>query len=167
MYSLFIVPPKNIKEKLETVIGELGKKYGGPVFEPHLTLLPDIDQNKSKIMDGVKLLAAQVKPFKLELGEISFSTTYFQSVLVRIKANAGLMEANLKAKTIFDVPNNIFMPHLSLLYGNQTMKVREEAAQNVTLPSLSFEARSVIITPSSQSVQDPQGWVHLAEIPLG
>lgn len=102
-YNLWIIPPLKTKSILQKIILDLSKKYETPGFEPHMTLLGDIEVAEKEILEGTKKLAAGLKPFTLTLREVSFSTTYFQSVFVRVKSNDKLMQANLAAKQIFRV----------------------------------------------------------------
>ena len=163
-YTLWIVPPEPVKSILQKIILELSKKYDSLGFAPHMTLLGDIEGAEKEILEGTKKLSASLKPFTLALGEVSFSTTYFQNVFVRVKSNAKLMQANLLAKQIFNMPNNLFMPHASLLYGNHDMETREKIATEIKLHAgLSFPADKIIIIPTTK---DPKDWHHLAEIPI-
>jgi len=163
-YSLWITPPSSLKESLDEIILKLAKKHESPRFEAHMTLLGNIDSDEETVIQKTKELASKIKTFPLHLGEISFSTTYSQSVFVRVKATAELMDANLKAKEIFKVDSDVFMPHISLLYGNHKMKVRETVASGIKLPDkLSFEAKQIIVGPSTQN---PNEWEHLAKIPF-
>lgn len=164
-YTLWIVPPLDIKNILEKIILDLSKTYGGPSFEPHMTLLGDIETSEEEILGGTKELVSKINPFALALGEISFSTTYFQNVFVRAKSSARLMEANLSAKQIFHMENSLFMPHISLLYGDHDMETREKIALQVQLPSdLSFQADKIVVVTSSS--RDPREWQHVAEFNL-
>lgn len=164
-YALLIIPPPEIKIILEKIILQLSDKYKGPKFETHLTLLGRIDSDEKTIIEKTKELAQQIKPFFLTLGEISFSNTYFQSVFVRIKSTAELMDANLKAKEKFHMDYCIFMPHISLLYGNHSMKLREKITSEIELPqNLYFTVDKIIVTPDTNN---PADWKHLAEINLG
>jgi 2'-5' RNA ligase len=74
------------------------------------------------------------------------------------------MEANLKAKRIFQIDNDVFMPHISLFYGKHKMKLREKIASEIELPKYKyFKAEKIIVVPSTQN---PTEWEHLAEIPF-
>ena len=164
LYTLWMIPPPEIKKVLEDVIRELGDKYKGPYFEPHMTLLGNIPCSKEDAVEKTKILCKDTKPFEISLGEISFSTTYFQSVFVRIKCSASLMESNLKAKEVFKLENDLFMPHMSLICGDHQMKLRENIASEVKLPAnLSFKVKKLVVTPCTN---DPKDWIHLAEINL-
>ncbi|MBI2334274.1 2'-5' RNA ligase family protein [Candidatus Daviesbacteria bacterium] len=161
-YTLWIVPNPQIKSILEKIILDLSQEYGGPYFEPHMTLLGDIEVSEKEILEGTQKLASSIKPFALTLGEISFSTTFFQNVFVRVKSNAKLMDANLKAKQVFKMDNNLFMPHISLLYGDHDMSTREKIASNIELsPDLSFRAEKISVVTSSS--RNPRDWQHVVQ----
>lgn len=164
LYSLWIIPSSELKKSLDGIIKGLSKKYKFPEFEAHMTLLGDVNLEKKIMIQKARELSNSIKPFTVQLGEISFSTTYFQSVFVRVNATASLMEANLKAKEIFKVDNKVFMPHISLLYGNHSMNLREKITAEIKLPKNKFfKANSIIVVPSTKN---PAEWKHLAEISL-
>lgn len=164
LYSLWITPTSDLKKSLDELILKLSKKYKSPKFKAHMTLLGDINSDEKTIIEGTKKLASKLETFDLQLGELSFSTTYFQSVLVRVRSTDELMEANLKAKKVFQMDNNVFMPHISLLYGNHQMKLRGKIASEIELPKYKyFKAEKIIVIPSTQN---PAEWTHLAEISL-
>ena len=163
IYSLWIIPDSKTKESLSKIINKLSKKYNGIIIEPHMTLLGVINCNEKTIIKGVKKLAKTFNPFTLTLSKVSFSTTYFQSVFVQVKSTAKLMEANLAAKKIFKMDNDMFVPHISLLYGNYEMKAREKIAEQIKLPKMAFKAKEITIVPSTQN---PNEWKALIKIPF-
>ncbi|OGD54692.1 hypothetical protein A3J78_01495 [Candidatus Beckwithbacteria bacterium RBG_13_35_6] len=162
-YSLWILPTDKLKSSLEDVIKKLAKKYNSSLFEPHLTLIGGFNSSLNEIKQGTKKLAYLIKPFIIKTGEISFSTTYYQNVFLRVKSSACLMDVNLKAKKIFKLENDIFMPHISLLYGNQSLKIREQAVSRIKIPEAKFIADKIIVVPS---IPDPKEWKHLVEYNL-
>ncbi len=163
--TIWIIPQEPLKKQLEDIVAYLSQKFESPVFEPHMTLLGDVEMERSEFMEKCSKLSRVIEPFPLELGEVSFSTTYFQSVFVRVRSTAPLMEANIKAKEIFGVENNFFMPHISLLYGEHSMETRSAASSNVELrEGTAFTADSFVVTQASL---EPSEWVHLEELELG
>ena len=164
LFSLWITPTPQLKFILNKIILDLAKNYGGPIFEPHLTLLGNVEMEKKEFVKRANKLALRLEPFALELGEMSFSTTYFQSVFLRIRSSAKLMEANLLAKKIYQKENKAFMPHISLLYGRQPMKVREKITSSVKLPTnLAFTAKAISLV---SSLPNPKDWKHISDIPF-
>jgi len=164
LYSIWIIPPEPFYSKIEKTVNFLSKKYKGPVLEPHMTLLGNIEMPLSQLVQKTKKLAESTKPFVISSGPVSFSTTYFQSVLLRINSNAKLMQLNLNAKKLTGKENDVFMPHISLLYGDHEMGVRQSVASEIRFPKTSFLAEKFTITPSTK---DPSEWKHVAEIPFG
>ena len=163
-YSLWIIPFLEVKQILQQTISDLSVKYQTPNFEPHMTLIGDVPGDEKTIIEKAEILVSKIKPFPLTLGEISFSTTYFQSVFVRVKSTAELMNANLKAKEIYHVDNNVFMPHISLIYGDHSMEEAEKIASALTITNnLSFKAEKIVVIPSTQN---PDDWQHLVELPF-
>lgn len=163
-YSLWITPPLGISKILQNIIDHLAVEFKGERFEPHLTLLGEIEGEESEVLDKAKKLAGDLGSFKIELGVVSFSTTYFQNVFVRVKSNAALMSANMLAKKIYNFENNVFMPHISLLYGNHDMKDRELIASRVEIPEgLSFIAENLVLIPNTPVIE---GWKPIATLPL-
>lgn len=163
MYSIFIIPPEPIFSQLKNKIDELAKQFNGPVFEPHMTLVGNIEMDLAELEQKVKELAGNTSKFEVKTSEVSFSTTYFQNVFVKVKPSARLMQLNLNAKKLLGMENNLFMPHISLLYGTQDMERREKAAFQIELPELSFEARELAIVPASE---DMSKWIPVSKIPL-
>ena len=164
LYFLSIDPPTEVGESLQEVITSLSEKYNGPNFEPHITLLGNISSDLETVKQKAKLLVSKLKPFPIYFSEVSFSTTYFQSVFIRVKATAELMDSNILAKEIYKVENKVFMPHMSLIYGNHSMKEREKIASVVKLPkNISFKALKLVIM---QDAQNPNDWVHVTEFKI-
>lgn len=165
IYSIFILPPHQVKKILDQIIINLCSLYDGPLFESHITLLPDISVNEKEMITKSKILASRITPFTVTLGEITFNTTFFQAVLVLVKPTAKLLEANLQAKEIFGIKNTLYMPHISLLYGNHSMPLREKISKEVTIPdALTFEVNKLALIPVTG---EPNDWKKLEEIPFG
>lgn len=156
-------PPEPIFSQLKNAVNELVRKYNGPVFEPHMTLLGNINNGLPEIEQKAKELAAHLDKLELSLGPVSFSTTYFQSVFIRVNSTAKLIQLNLDAKKIFSMENDVFMPHISLLYGDHDMTIREEVASSLQFPAFSFVIKEFVITPA---VTNPDQWEHSATIPF-
>jgi len=164
IYSIWLMPDdKTIYRKFENIVSKLSEDFGGPIFDPHITLMADVEMDKSKFLEKVELLSKQIKPFKLETMDTSFSTTYFQSVFVFVKATADLMNARLCADEVFGRENSMFMPHISLLYGDFDMQTREKAMKSIEMPRLSYAVDSLVVTPAAG---DPKNWYHIAKYNL-
>lgn len=162
-YSIWLIPPEPVYSKVQQVINSLAEKYQSPIIEPHITVLGKIEKDFPEIKENIVKLTRSLQPLHLKLGPISFSTTYYQSVFVRIESSAELLALNLRAKQIFERKNDVYMPHASLLYGDHNMKFREKVASGLQLPMLDFVVKKLVVVPS---LPDPKDWKHLITINL-
>lgn len=164
LYVLWLVPSANTSKPLQKIINDLSKKYHSPVFEPHITLLGNISCDLETMIQRTKILVSKLKPFSISLGEISFGTTYFKSVFIKVKINEALMNVNLIAKEIFKVENKNFMPHLSLVYSNNTVDERKNIISKITLSKdINFKIEKIIVLPYSDN---PNEFTHIVEFQL-
>jgi len=164
LYTIWIIPPEPVYSEVKKIINSLSEKYSGPEFEPHMTLLGNIDLPLPEVIKRTRVLAKSIKKLNLISGPVFFSTTYFQSALLRINSSAELIQLNLEAKKLMDMNNDVFMPHISLMYGDHSMEIRERAASEIKFPKASFVAYKFTITPSTKN---PLEWKHLEEIAFG
>ena len=162
-YAIWLRPPEPLYSQIKKVIDDLAVKYSAPQFEPHMTLQLAVNKDLSEVKEKVNKLAETISSIELSLGPISFSTTYFQSVFIRVNSTASLMQLNLDAKKILGEENSVFMPHISLLYGDHDMATREKVSEEINLPTTSFGVKEFIITPATLN---PDEWQTLATIPF-
>lgn len=164
MYSIWMIPPEPVAGMLKEKINSLALKYAGPLFEPHLTVLGNIERDLSDVEAITRRIAAQTIGMQLSLGPVSFSTTYFQSVFVRVNSSAPLMELNVALKDGFCRQNDVFMPHISLLYGDHDMATREKIVSDMQKIEGRFIISKLTIVPTTN---DPATWQHVTSIPFG
>lgn len=163
-YFVWIIPPEPVFSELDNILRDLSQKYDGPLFHPHMTLLSNVEKPLEEIQQAVENAVHGLDTFKLSLGPISFSTTYHQSVFVRVNSIAPLMNLNLSLKKSLGFQNTVFMPHMSLLYGDHDMETREKVTKELTLTNTTFTANEVVIVSDAP---DPINWKPIVTIPFG
>lgn len=162
-YSIWIIPPPPLFDELNEIIHDLSSKYQSPIFTPHMTVLGSVDEKLDTIQRAIKKSIVGLDKLSLSLGPVSFSTTYFQSVFVRINSTAHLMNVNLGLKKHLHVENNVFMPHISLLYGNHDMELREKITREIKIQNFLFVVHKIDII---QGKPEPSEWKSVATVPL-
>ena len=159
------MPDAKTQAVLQEIVNELSNKYDFPNFEPHATLLGDIEIDLELLKEKTTELAKQFRPFEVTLGKVEISTTYWRYVFVRVDTSGELVDLNMKARELIDpMPDDIFMPHISLAYGEDDAYKRQQIADEIKLPNLSFMIDKIVITPADPN---PTKWKHLSEIKLG
>lgn len=164
-YSLWLIPhEQNPKKYLFKVTSQLAKRHNGPVFEPHLTILGDVDLSLETLSDKINKVVQKTRVLILETSTVEYSSTYFQCVFVRVKPTPDLMQLydNLK-QNLGLTKSSVFMPHISLLYGDFPYQERHKIANSLRLETQVFSSESIVITPSGADVT-PDKWDHLKEI---
>ncbi len=124
-YSLWLEPSGDIAYRLQERIKDLSKKYGTPVFRPHVTLLGSIKSTETELIPITNTLATSQAPFELVLTRAGYRDTFYQSLFVHVNESNHLKELRKMACRLYDSDEDKYMPHLSLLYGDLTQKEKE------------------------------------------
>ena len=166
-YHLFFFPQGELFDTLQGVINTLAEKYNGAKLEPHVTLLariPTADQ--AELVAKTKQLASTMEPFGVEPKEVVAQNAYFRALYCKAEPNPKLNEYHQKALAMFSVQDvNVYMPHLSLFYGNVPQTIKDEMIASLLLPaSMKFLVDKVYLYRTEGEAQD---WVRIGEYPLG
>lgn len=162
-YTIWTAPSEPLYSQLQGIIDDLGAKYNAPHFPPHMTILGSVEAELEDVKHKVEKVAKKFVPFEVILGPVSFSTTFFQSVFVRVNSNASLLQLNLDLKQKLDKENNVFMPHISLMYGDHDMETREKITHDLIVPQAHFMIDELQIIPETT---EPNTWKPAATIRL-
>ena len=166
-YHVFFEPSGDANEQLASVIHELSAEYGGPLFQPHVTLLAMIPEtDETVLIEKARKLAGRLASFELALVALSAEDKYFRSLYLKAHPSEELLRSRALALEMFALEEvSEYMPHLSLLYGNyDTERKQQSIALLESLLPLSFFAGSVALwkTPGEAST-----WEKVGEYPFG
>ncbi len=161
-YHLWLTPNGDSRNRLANLINTLSDQNRGPSFEPHITLLGEIEGEESILSEQVIELAKRLTPFVIHLQQPAFGDGYFRCVYFIVKETPEIREVHEEAKLILGkTPVSPFRPHVSLLYGLFPERVKREviASLPVDFPKtfLANELRLI----RSESL-NPRDW-HLVE----
>lgn len=160
-YSIWLLPAEaDVRTYLADTVQDLSTRHDTSLFEPHMTLLGDIDLPLDVLQQKLDLIASTVSLLTLKTGEVSVSTTYYQCVFVRVQPTAQLLSLYQSACEVFDLSLGVFMPHISLLYSTMPMKQRLKVLGDVAFMQQTFTVDKMVITPSGSDVT-PDKWEHL------
>ncbi len=157
-FHLWLVPTGAVHDRLAGVIADLSTRYGGPAFDPHLTLLGRLEGEEGVLVDRTHQLARALQSFEVRLEAPSYEPLYFRCLYLPAEPSPPLLEAHRRATQIFDAqPTSAFEPHVSLLYGLFPERVKQEII--TVLPSdlpgtLPFSRLQLVRAGST----NPQDW---------
>jgi 2'-5' RNA ligase len=156
-YHLWLKPSGETYNLLAHTIHELARGLGAPVFEPHITLLSNLDGTEGQHRQRSEELVERLHPFPIGLIAASCGNEYFQCVFLKVDQTPPIMGANALARLIFSQPHDGYFPHLSLAYGLYPEARKAEVA--ASLPSsvcTSFEAADLYLIRADST--DPGDW---------
>ena len=167
-YSLWLMPEGSVYDDLSGVIHRLSEQYGTPSFEPHVTLLGNLDGPEAETLSNTKQLAGVIEPFTLNVGTVRFLDEYSRSLFVEVVPTDELLAANKSARQVYGTERDEpFYPHLSLLYGHLSSEVKRRIVSTMGRDfRMRFGVRSVHLFVASSSVA-PEDWHRVKEFRLG
>lgn len=166
-YSLWLCPVGEIAFSLKQHIQKLSEKHNTPAFDPHVTLLGGLQASRQELVDLTETLASSIRPFEILLTRAGTGTSFYQSLFVRVKETKPLLDARKKAEKLFEHhPEENYMPHLSLMYGDI---VREQKERILNAMGREFHIRfSVQSLFLVETTGQPREWqkIHAAEFTI-
>ena len=163
-FSLWMMPPPAVRERLRALIEDLSRRAGTPPFEPHLTLCGVDDTVEAAAIARVQPLATRLAPVPIRLTEIGATAEYYRCLFVRAELTPVLAAAYREACRAQSKTPSDFMPHVSLVYGDLSATDKERLIATIgRRVEMSF-------TISRLALYDPVGappeWRCVADLPL-
>ncbi len=149
MLSIWLVPQEPEYSRLRLLIRRVAELTGGPVFEPHVTVLADIPLTPSEVVVRSGRRFRSLAPFELVARRAESGTNYFKSLFMEINPTIALTKVHGIASSLTSIEGgaNEFEPHVSLSYGTPTLAADPKVAKLVdgAIPiSLGFRNISVV-----------------------
>ncbi len=115
MYSIWFESSLKQLTEIKKVIKNLSEEENKDYFEPHVTLVTNLNSEQSA-MDVFNKIPK--KRFDITFDTIQEGTTYFQRLFLTSKDNANFQNS------IIDIEGwpSLWIPHLSIYYGNELPK---------------------------------------------
>ena len=168
VHSIWLMPAADDAARLERIVGDLAGRFGSPRFQPHLTLVEDMERSVEDLAPLVGQVADGIAAFEAPVAEIGVSDLFFRSFYARFAAQGPLLE--LKRRAIDTIqPGDIaeFMPHISLAYGlAETLEKRDAIAEAENLllgEPIRFDRVCVVASGKELPIES---WSIRAETPL-
>ncbi len=161
-YSLWLIPSNDVYRRLTETISQLSRKYSTPKFEPHITLIGEVDDIEEELVSKTGQLASISNPFTVKLTYVDYLDQYFRCIFLRVEETDDLMMANNKARETFGRQQDPkFMPHLSLMYGNFSSELKQQVIVEIGRNfNLSFDINSVHLFSTDG---EPKDWYRVRE----
>jgi 2'-5' RNA ligase len=154
-----------VHEMLYKTIQELSKEHSTPSFEPHITLIPEVNESETQVIEKTLHLAKSIKPFTVQLTDFGYRNEYFRCLFIEAELSDELTNANLKAREIFGRQDDaVYYPHLSLMYGDINLDKKKTILSELEIdPNLRLDVKSMDMFLSQGRVEE---WYRVKRFPL-
>ena len=138
-YSIWLVPDRETQayQTLDELIGEYARSYpDSPDFDPHITLRGGIETDEPTVRDRGRGLVRGRDPLELAFGDVSCSTTTHQCVFLLVAPSVPLLEFRQAATESVVGAAEMYVPHVSLVYGDLSPEERVRAVRSIDADSV-------------------------------
>jgi Cyclic phosphodiesterase-like protein len=164
-HALWLLPEAATFARLAGVVEQLARAHGGPLFEPHVTLLSGIALEGEELLGRARALALDLGPAAVVLAGASHRAKYYQALFLEVEGG-DLHRARVRAAAAMGIaPPPDYRPHVSLLYGDFPPSTKEAILDRIGRQwdlSCTLD-RLAVVSPQGP----PQSWVRAATMGLG
>jgi hypothetical protein len=164
-YHLWFKPSGAVYDVLTRTIRDLARELDAPIFEPHISLIGNLEGTEKALTQKTQELAQHLAPFDAVLTNPSYRDTHFQCLFMLVEQDSPLMNAHAVASDLFHKPHQDFMPHVSLVYGSYPESRKKLIINN--LPAdvrTSFEVTALYLVRADSA--DPKDWHEIGPFPM-
>jgi 2'-5' RNA ligase len=150
---------------LARTIAEIALELNGPVFEPHVSLIGNLDGSESEIADRTAELGHKLDPFTITLSEASYLDDHFRCLFMLVQQDPSLMKAYTVASDLFKQPKQAFLPHLSLAYASAGEAQKKSLIRRLSSDiRMNFEATALSLIRADSLA--PKDWHEIGRFPM-
>ncbi|AEE84109.1 hypothetical protein [Arabidopsis thaliana] len=168
MYAIWAVPEDDVEDRLQRLMEGLRSEFGGPAFDPHLTLVGPFPY-KLTASEAKRMFKSACEGFKVypaTVDQVSAGTSYFQCLYVSLRHTVEVMNAAGHFMAHFKpFTGKFYVPHMSILYGDLTEREKKKALEKAytldsSLDGLNFKINRVALWITDADVGS---WVKVDE----
>ncbi|KAL1555942.1 cyclic phosphodiesterase-like [Salvia divinorum] len=171
-YSVWALPPEELKPRLKRLMSGLRSEFGGPEFEPHVTVLGAIKLTESEARGMFQKACEGVKPYAATVDRVATGTFFYQCVFLLLRPTPEVVEASAHSCAQFGFKSSTpYIPHLSLLYGDLTDEEKKTAQEKAyaldeSIDGLNFQISRLALYKTETEDQTCKSWEKVEEFEL-
>ncbi|XP_073061352.1 cyclic phosphodiesterase-like [Primulina eburnea] len=172
VYSVWALPPEESRPRLKKLMEGLRSQFGGPEFEPHVTVVGSISLTESEARDSFTKACERLEAYDARVEKVATGTFFYQCVFLLLHPTPQVVEASAHCCATFGYKNSTpYMPHLSLLYGDITEEEKKTAREKAYLldediSSLSFKITHLALYKTDTEDKSCKSWEKVVECEL-
>ena len=159
--AYWLIPSEPAHSFFQRMINDLARRCDAPVFEPHVTIHVGADRADAA-KNALGAAARECKLIGLKPLGIDQSDEFIKTLFVQFVMSAELSKINgIIREAANDWSQFELKPHLSLLYKNLLVAIRNELAASINVPlsEVTFDAiKAVRCVSPTESGADVKAW---------
>ncbi|XP_060190211.1 cyclic phosphodiesterase-like [Lycium barbarum] len=172
VYSVWALPSEEVTGRVKKLMGGLRSEFGGPQFEPHVTVVGAIRLNEVEARDKFQKGCRDVKKYSATVKKVDTGTFFYQCVYLLLDPTTEVVEASARCCSTFGFNSSSpYMPHLSLLYADLTDEEKKKAQEKAytldeSIGSLSFQITRLALYKTDTEDKSLKSWEKIEEYNL-
>ncbi|KAL5732010.1 hypothetical protein ACHQM5_004678 [Ranunculus cassubicifolius] len=172
IYSVWGIPANEVTERLKKVMVNLRYEFGGPEFEPHVTVVGAIELTEEDAIKKFHAACNGVKSYTVNVKEVSTGTFFYQCVYLLLHPSKEVVEVSaFSSKQFGFISATPYMPHASLLYGDLTDEEKQKAKAkaetfDATISDFSFPITRLALYKTDTEDKTLKSWEKIADCEL-
>ncbi|OAY78029.1 Cyclic phosphodiesterase [Ananas comosus] len=164
VYSVWALPPEDVRGRLKRLMATLRSEFGGPAFDPHITVVGATRLHPAAAVEMLRSAAAALSPYPARVASVASGGFFYQCVYLLIDPSPEVVEASAHCCRHFGYQSSTpYMPHLSLLYGDLTDEEKERARRRVEeldkeIRGLSFQISELALYKTDTEDKSLESW---------
>ncbi len=141
--------------RLQTAISSLSRAFSGPNFQPHLTLVGDLEIDLKEVRRLAEIFRRTAMPVELIVRDVNISRKYFMALYLVVDIPSALQKAREQiARSVNPAMYELDAPHVSLLYAEAELSAlaRHQEALREEFVGRELAVAGLDIVQSSKSV---------------
>ncbi|GJM98899.1 hypothetical protein PR202_ga15951 [Eleusine coracana subsp. coracana] len=138
-YSVWALPPEPVRGRLRRLMAGLCAVHGGPVFEPHVTVVGAVRLRRSAAIEALRAASAGVRPYTVR---VTGGSGFYNRGCLVLEPTPEVISASDHCCSHFGYQRSTsYKPHLSLTYGDRAEE--REAALRKKVEELDEDIRGL------------------------
>ncbi|XP_076888183.1 cyclic phosphodiesterase-like [Bidens hawaiensis] len=172
IYSVWALPPDHVSERVKKLMSGLRSEFGGPQFEPHVTVVGAISLTEDDAREKLKKACEGLKAYNATVDKVEIGTFFYQCVFLLLHKTKEVMETGAHCWSHFGFTSPTpYMPHLSILYADLTEEEKKRAQEKAnaideSINSLNFPITRLALYKTDTEDKTLKSWEKVAEVTL-
>ena len=154
-YCLWLLPEEKIYSKYLGIISQIASKYQTKKFIPHVTLIKRLSIKEKNVISLTDKFVKSLEPVKIKFEKFGYTERKYRCLFISVSKTPEIRKAHIKANEIFKHIEELFLPHLSIIYGSLPIEIKREISESLKpLEKDSFILNRLVIYETGDKNED-------------